>query len=147
MPEVAICTENIIIPALGAGILFQGERLEYLPEYCIQHLSVCSPPPIQPPLWNIAVLDRNRLESDMYDTVHCRHLVDLRRQIAKYDEFRRLFLVGSKIRELFSVGHEDHGNQCIPHWALTWRQMAWYYPRVSLLTCVSHLQPTVCNMV
>jgi len=30
MPEVAICTGNDVIPALGAGILLKGERLEYL---------------------------------------------------------------------------------------------------------------------
>jgi hypothetical protein len=40
MPEVAICTANVGIPTLGVGILFKGERLEYLPEYFIQHLSV-----------------------------------------------------------------------------------------------------------
>jgi len=28
MPEVAISTENVVIPALGAGVLFKGERLE-----------------------------------------------------------------------------------------------------------------------
>jgi hypothetical protein len=30
-PEVAICTENIVIPALRAGIVLKGERLEYPP--------------------------------------------------------------------------------------------------------------------
>jgi len=33
MPEVAICTENVVIPALSAGIVIKGERLEYPPEY------------------------------------------------------------------------------------------------------------------
>jgi hypothetical protein len=69
MAEVAICTENIVIPALGVGILFKGERLEYPPEYFIQHLSVCLPLLIQPLLRKIAVLDRNRLESDHYEGV------------------------------------------------------------------------------
>jgi hypothetical protein len=40
MPYVAIWTENGVIPALSVGILFKGERLEYPPEYFIQHLSV-----------------------------------------------------------------------------------------------------------
>jgi hypothetical protein len=40
MPEVAISTENVVILALGAGIVFKGERLEYPPEYLIQHLLV-----------------------------------------------------------------------------------------------------------
>jgi len=69
MPEVAICTENVVIPALGTGILFKGERLEYPPEYLVQHLSVCMPLLINPLLRNIAVLDRNRQESDHYDAV------------------------------------------------------------------------------
>jgi len=67
MPEVAICTENIVIPALSDGILFKGERVEYPPEYLVQHLSVCLPLLIQSLLRNIAVLDRNRQESDHYD--------------------------------------------------------------------------------
>jgi hypothetical protein len=33
MPEVAICTENIVIHVLGTGIMFKGVRCEYLPEY------------------------------------------------------------------------------------------------------------------
>jgi len=41
MPEVAICTENVVIPALGAAILFKGERLEYPPENLLWPLSVC----------------------------------------------------------------------------------------------------------
>jgi hypothetical protein len=60
MPEVAICTENFVIPALGAGILISGEWVEYPLEYFIQHLSDCLPLLIQPFLRNIAVLDRNR---------------------------------------------------------------------------------------
>jgi hypothetical protein len=43
MPEVAICTDNVVIPTLGIGIVFLGERLEYPPEYLLQHLSVCMP--------------------------------------------------------------------------------------------------------
>jgi len=67
MPEVAICTEVVVIPALGAGILLKDERVEYLPEYLVQHLSVCLPLLIQWLLRNIAVPDRNRQESDHYD--------------------------------------------------------------------------------
>jgi len=39
--EVAICAENVVVPTLGVGILFNGKRLEYPPEYFFQHLSVC----------------------------------------------------------------------------------------------------------
>jgi len=69
MPEVGICTENIVLPALGAGILFQGERLEYPPEYFVQHLSVCLQLFIQLLPRNSAVFDRNWHESDHYDAV------------------------------------------------------------------------------
>jgi len=70
MPEVAICTENVVIPTLGAAMLFKGEWPKYLPEYIFQHLSVCLPLLIQSHLMNIAVLVGNRLESDYYDAVH-----------------------------------------------------------------------------
>jgi hypothetical protein len=63
MSEVAIRTENVVIPALGVGIYFNGVRLKYPPEYFVQHLSVCLPQLIQPLLRNITVLDWNRQES------------------------------------------------------------------------------------
>jgi len=69
MPEVAICTENDVIPTLGTGIVFKGKRLEYLPEYIVQHLSICLPLLIRLLLCNIAVLDWNRQESDHYYAV------------------------------------------------------------------------------
>jgi len=69
MPEVAICTEKVVIPTLGAAILFKGEWLQYPPEYFIQHLPVCLPLPIQPLPRNIEVLDWNQKESDNYDAV------------------------------------------------------------------------------
>jgi len=69
MPEVTICTENVAMPTLSAGVLLKCERLEYPPEYFIQHLSVCLPLLIQPLLRNIAVLDWNWQESDCYDGV------------------------------------------------------------------------------
>jgi hypothetical protein len=69
MPEVAICTVNVVIPALGIGILFKGGRLEYLPDYFVQHLTVCFLLLIQLLLTNIAVLDWNQQESDHYDGV------------------------------------------------------------------------------
>jgi len=50
----------------------------YLPEYIVQHLTVCLPLLIQPLLGNIAVLDWNWLESDHYDAVCSGHLADLR---------------------------------------------------------------------
>jgi hypothetical protein len=60
---------NFVIPALGAGFVLKGERLEYLPEYFIQHLSVCLLLLIQPLLWQIEVLDRNQQERDYYNVV------------------------------------------------------------------------------
>jgi hypothetical protein len=35
MLEVAICPENVVIPALGAGIEFKDERLESPLEYFV----------------------------------------------------------------------------------------------------------------
>ena len=67
------------LPTLGPGILFQGERLEYLPEYIVQLLSVWLLWLIQRLLRNIAFLDRNRLETNHYDAVGSGHLADLRR--------------------------------------------------------------------
>jgi hypothetical protein len=68
MSEVAICTENVVIPTLGTGILLKGEWLEYPLEYFVQHLSVSLPLLIQPLLKNIAVLDWNWEKSNHYDT-------------------------------------------------------------------------------
>jgi hypothetical protein len=70
LPEVLICTENVLIPALSVAILFNGERLEYLPEYIFQHLSVCLLLLIPPLVRNAVVLDRNREKSERYDAVH-----------------------------------------------------------------------------
>jgi len=64
MPEVGICTENIVIPDLSVRIRFNCVRLAYPPEYLVQHLSVCFPLLIQLLLRDIAVLDWNRQESD-----------------------------------------------------------------------------------
>ena len=64
-----MCTENVVIPTLGAGILFRCEGVEYPPEYLVQHLSGCLPLLIQPDPRNIAVLDQNRQECDHYDDV------------------------------------------------------------------------------
>jgi hypothetical protein len=69
-PEVAICIRKVVIPALGAGIVFNGERMQYLLDYLVQHLVVCMPLLIKLDLRNIAVLDRNRQESYHYDAVH-----------------------------------------------------------------------------
>ena len=69
MRDVAICTENIVISALGAGILFNGERLEYQLEYLVQHILVCLPLLIQPLLRNTAVLHGNRQEINPCDDV------------------------------------------------------------------------------
>jgi len=69
MPEVAICTQNVVIPALRIGILYKSERLEYPPDYLVQHLSVCLPVLLQPLLRNIVVLDEYQQGSDHYDGV------------------------------------------------------------------------------
>jgi len=47
MPNVPICPEKVARPALGTSVVFQGERLEYLPEYFVQHLFDCLPLLIQ----------------------------------------------------------------------------------------------------
>jgi len=57
MPEVAHSTGNVVIPVLSTGIVFKGERLQYLPEDLIQHLSVCLPLLIGQFLRIVAVLD------------------------------------------------------------------------------------------
>jgi hypothetical protein len=43
MPKVAICTANIVIPDIGAGILSKNEQVDYKPENFVQHLSVNLP--------------------------------------------------------------------------------------------------------
>jgi len=65
-----MCTENVVIPALGAGILCKGESVEYPPEYLVKHLSVCVLWLILPFLRNIAVHDQNRHEREYYDAVY-----------------------------------------------------------------------------
>jgi hypothetical protein len=49
--------------------MLNGERLEYPPDYFVQHLLVCLPLLIEPLLRNITVLDWNWQESDHYDGV------------------------------------------------------------------------------
>jgi hypothetical protein len=51
-------------------MLFNGECLKYPPEHNVPHLSVRFPLHIQPLLRNIAVLDWNREDIDIYDAVH-----------------------------------------------------------------------------
>jgi hypothetical protein len=64
MPGVAIWKEHIVIHALGTGMLLKGERVEYPPEYLVQHLSVWLVLVIPPLLTNIEGLDQDRQESD-----------------------------------------------------------------------------------
>jgi hypothetical protein len=66
MPEVTICTENVVIPALGAAILFKCERMENLIEFFVWHLPVCLLLLIEPHLRYIAGVACNRQESE-YD--------------------------------------------------------------------------------
>jgi hypothetical protein len=60
MPEVAISTENVVIPPLGSGIVFDSDSLEYLPEYFFQHLLVGLPLLNQALVTSVPVLDWNR---------------------------------------------------------------------------------------
>ena len=69
-PEVTICTENISIPALWAGIMFPGERREYPPQYLVQHLSVCLLPHITPFAGNLGSQDWNWQKINHYEGVH-----------------------------------------------------------------------------
>jgi len=69
MPEVAICTENFVIPILGAGMMFTGQWLESPPEYFVQHLTDSLPLLIQPLLRNIVDRDWNTSESDNSEAV------------------------------------------------------------------------------
>jgi hypothetical protein len=69
MPEVPIYTENVILPAVLAGYLSKVDRLEYPPEYFIQHISFGFLLYLQPHLRNTKVLDWKQQESDHYDTV------------------------------------------------------------------------------
>jgi hypothetical protein len=55
--EVAIETENLVIPALGTVIVFKTERLARLPKYFVQHLLDCLLLLIKPLVRNIAVPD------------------------------------------------------------------------------------------
>ena len=79
MPEAAICKENIVVRTFGAGIVFNGDRLVYPPEYPVQHLSVCFPLLTQPLLGTIAVLDEIWQECNLSENVCLGHLADLRR--------------------------------------------------------------------
>jgi hypothetical protein len=69
MPEVAICTENVVIPALGPGMLFKGKWLEYPPAYCIQHLSVCFLLLLESLVKTIAVLGKCRAVLSSFSTL------------------------------------------------------------------------------
>jgi hypothetical protein len=66
-PDVAICTEHVVILALRAAIVLKGGRLVYTPEYIVHHIPICMPLGIAVLLRNIAVLDLNWQESDHYD--------------------------------------------------------------------------------
>jgi hypothetical protein len=77
MCEVAIFTENIVIPALGAGMMFKAGWLEYPPEYLIQYLSVCLPLLIQLYLINIAFRDPNWQDGGHYNAMRSGPLADL----------------------------------------------------------------------
>jgi hypothetical protein len=69
MPEVAIRTGNFVMSVLSVAILFKCQRLEYLPEYLVQHLSRCYPLLIRLLLRNSLVLEWRQQELDHYNTV------------------------------------------------------------------------------
>jgi hypothetical protein len=96
-PEVAIWTENVVIPALSAGIVFEGERLVYPLVYLVQHLSVVVTMVIQPHLKSNMFLDGNRQESDDYNTAREVQFVELRRYIANCHICKPRYLVPSNI--------------------------------------------------
>jgi hypothetical protein len=64
-----IYRDNIVIPALGAGMMIEGDGLEYSPEYRVQYLSVCLSQYNHPHLRTIADLDWNQYESDHYNAM------------------------------------------------------------------------------
>jgi len=66
------------MPALGGGILFKGERLDYQAEYFVQHLPVWLPLLVQQLVKNIPVVDWTPQESEHYNGVRSAHLADLR---------------------------------------------------------------------
>jgi hypothetical protein len=88
---------NIVLPTLGAGMLLNGEWLQYALQYIVQHLSVCLPLPIQPLLRNIVFLDWNWEERDYYNAVGSGRLADLGRYIANCHIYRPLLLVARNI--------------------------------------------------
>jgi hypothetical protein len=69
-PENSISAEMFVLPTLGAGILSNGEKLAYLPEHCVQQLSVCLPLLIQPLVRKIAVLDCDWQQREYLNDVH-----------------------------------------------------------------------------
>lgn len=83
--------------ALGAGIVFKGEKPECPLEYLIEHCSLYFPLIIQPLLGNIVVPDRNQQDSNHYNGVRRRQLADLRRQIANCDIYTLLYQFASNI--------------------------------------------------
>jgi len=64
-----MCTENLVITALGAKISFTGEMLEYPPANFIQYFLVHLPWLMQPLVSNTALLDWNGQERDDFDAV------------------------------------------------------------------------------
>jgi hypothetical protein len=70
MPAVAICTAHVVIPALSAELVFNGESLDYTRENLVVHLAVCLLLLIQLQLRNITVVDWNQQERNQYKAVH-----------------------------------------------------------------------------
>jgi hypothetical protein len=68
-PQVTICTENVVISSLAVGILVKGVRLEYPPEYFVQHFWVWLRLLMKRLQRNIAVVYYSRQKSNQYDGV------------------------------------------------------------------------------
>jgi hypothetical protein len=69
-PEVAICAENVLIPAFTIGILVKSDKLEIRRQYHMRHLMVCLAVLIQPHVKNIADHVWNQQDSDCFDAVN-----------------------------------------------------------------------------
>jgi hypothetical protein len=66
MPDVAICPQNVEIPALGADIVYNGDRMKFSLETVVWDLFVSWPLLIKQHLRNLVDHDRNRQQSDYY---------------------------------------------------------------------------------
>jgi len=146
--DVTICTENVGIPTLGARISIEGERLEYLPEYFFQHLSIGLP--LLMPLLRMQIAVWYWTSAGEPPL----HLTELRVSGGSSSIDRQFFYIypmlssrKQNLRDVFRRICRSREPVYPPLWALTYNQLTCYYHWISLLTCVSHHQYAVCNVV